>query len=100
MKNLNRQIFFALAASFLVGSANLVYAENAQTLEDSIRNQIFLELKENVEHLYQNSPKDLSDTQPTVTVNVVNQNIENGFSPPLRLRPGDPFRTINHEVFN
>jgi hypothetical protein len=99
--NLKTKVTLALITALVIGTGAPVYAEGTGlTLEDSIRNQIFLELKDNVEHLYRNSREDVTRIEPTVTVHVVKRNIEAGFSPPLRIRKDSSVRTINHELFN
>jgi hypothetical protein len=54
--NLNTNVILALVTTVLIATGVPAQAEeNGFTLEDSIRSQIFTELKSNVENLYQSS---------------------------------------------
>lgn len=99
--NLNNRLVLALLAVLSTTVLIPVKANEAgMTLDDSIRQQIFLELKDNVEYLYRNSRQNVNRIEPTITVQVVNRSIEGGFSPPLRIQENNPVRRVNHELLN
>jgi hypothetical protein len=84
--NLNTNIILALATSFLIAVAVPAQAEEAGfTLEDSIRKQIFLELKSNVESLYQNNQLLVPSIDTSAAARLASNTDANGFVLPISI---------------
>ena len=69
--NLNSNVVFALVTAAVIAISVPAKAEEAGfTLEDSIRNQIFVELKSNVENLYRSGSLVVPDIDTSVAARV------------------------------
>jgi len=86
MKNikLNKNPILVLVATVLLASGATTQAdENGFTLENSIRNEIFLELKSNVESLYQSNQWIVPEVDTRVASRIVGNHSNSGFVIPI-----------------
>jgi hypothetical protein len=82
MKTLIRNRVIALVTTLLIASGMPVVAEEQGfTLEDSIRSQIFQELKSNVESLYRNSQLVVADIDTSKASHIAANNGSRYFAP-------------------
>jgi hypothetical protein len=78
--NLKSKVVLALVTAVVIaGSVPAQAEEKGFTLEDSIRNQIFLELKSNVENLYQNSRLLVPSIDTSHAARVASSSTNSGF---------------------
>jgi len=72
-----------VTAAVLAASVPAQAEETSFTLEDAIRNQIFLELKSNVKSLYQNSGLLVPGVDTSLAARIASNNINNSFVLPV-----------------
>ena len=83
-KQLSANILAALILmSSMVVGAPLKAEEAGFTLEDSIRTQIFMELKSNVKNLYLNSQRVVPSIDTSVSARIAGRSQNIGFSLPI-----------------
>ena len=89
VKQLSANILAALilASSMIVG-APLKAEEAGFTLEDSIRTQIFMELKSNVKNLYLNSQRVVPSIDTSTAAKIAGRSQNIGFSLPINNAAG------------
>ncbi len=84
--NLHIKIVLALLTSVVIStSASAQAGESGFTLDDSIRTQIFLELKSNVESLYQSNRIYAADVETSTTTKIASGRDSIEFAVPLNL---------------
>ena len=99
--NLNTNVILALVTTVLIATGTPAQAEeNGFTLEDSIRSQIFTELRSNVENLYQSSQLLVPNIDISKVSRVAGNNSNNGFVLPVSVNKnpsgkGETVESIN-----
>jgi hypothetical protein len=82
--NLNTNVILALVTTVLIATGAPAQAEeNGFTLEDSIRSQIFTELKSNVENLYQSSQLLVPSIDTSKASRIAGNTFNGGFALPI-----------------
>jgi hypothetical protein len=93
--NLNKNLILVLVTTVLLASGVAAQAEeNGFTLENSIRNEIFLELKSNVENLYQSNQWIVPEIDTRVASRIVSNRSNSGFVIPVN-RSSEPITKDN-----
>ncbi len=91
MKNVNKNtnlILALISAAVLAISVPAKAEENGFTLEDSIRTQIFMELKSNVKSMYQNAQLLVPSVDTSIASSVASNNANSGFVLPASINNG------------
>jgi hypothetical protein len=95
--NLKSNVVLALVTALAIATSVPAQADEAGfTLEDSIRNQIFLELKANVQELYQNSSLFSPSVDTSYAAKVASNTTNDGFVLPTNV--GDNAAVKNSDV--
>lgn len=87
--NLNTNIILALVTTVLIATGAPAQAEEIGfTLEDSIRSQIFTELKSNVENLYKSGQLLVPDVDTSTTSRIAGNSSNSGSVLPISVDNG------------
>ena len=97
--NLNTNVILALVTTVLIATGTSAQAEeNGFTLEDSIRSQIFTELKSNVENLYQSSQLLVPNIDTAKASRIAGNTSNGGFALPISVNSNslEPDKTVEN----
>lgn len=84
--NLNTNAVLALVTAVVIAVSVPAKAEETGfTLEDSIRNQIFMELKANVQNLYQSGGLIVPSVDTSVAARIASTNASGEFALPINI---------------
>ena len=99
--NLKTNVVLALVTAVVIaGSVPAQAEETGFTLEDSIRNQIFLELKSNVETLYKSDRLLVPSVDTSYAARVASSNTNGGFVLPVTIESIAPGKNKTYETIN
>ena len=83
--NLNTNALITILAAIAITASAAIQADgNPKRLEDSMRHQIFLELKTNVNHLYLYGSQSLTKIDTSISTRVVSANNNSIYILPLK----------------